>query len=190
MKNEETSRTVSAPCSWECKPSYRKRVFRFSAWFTISSFWHPQSKDSLWLESYSHRVCIFHYLLLCFSLKERIPPESEILQVFERLLSFEPKLSLRALSSKEMLLEAVLQSILKCGVALFFLSHIKEHILSSFWEQNSLMARKNKRQGGRPSLSEKIPVTLPVTKDLLLQFLVTFWNASPSTVITSWHTCL
>lgn len=40
VKNEKTSRMVSAPCSWECKPSYRKRVFRFSAWFTISSFRH------------------------------------------------------------------------------------------------------------------------------------------------------
>lgn len=135
----------------------------------------PHSKDLLGLESYSHQsenncVCIFHIGFCAFFGTERIPPESDLLQMHSRLLASEP-CSLSALFSEELPLEAPPQSTLKCGVGLFFLNHIKEHRLFPLWEQNALMTRKNKKRSGQPALSGEIPGTPALTKELCLRSL-------------------
>lgn len=135
---------------------------------------YPQSKDSLGLESYSHQsennwVCIFRYLLLCFRKWENSSRVRNSPRVLKTSLVW--AMALWALSSKEPLLDALPQSILKCGVGLFFLNHIKEHILFPFWEQNSLMTRKNKKLSSQPSLSGKTPVTLTMTMDRSMTYI-------------------
>lgn len=106
------------------------------------------------------RIIVSAFFIVCFCVfwNERIPPESEILQVRWRRLALEPS-PWESLLLKNRSWKLFHTSILKCGVGLFSLNHIKGHILFPFWEQNSLMTRKNEKLSSQPALSGKAPGT-------------------------------
>ena len=162
-------------CSQEYMPLYEKSMFLIQCQiYCLQLLAHPQSKDSLGLEVTPIRVlafsvicfCVFLNVLafsvicFCVFLNEGLPPESEILQVFERVLLFEPQLCLQVLSSKEPLLDALLQSILKCGVGLLFSKpHQRARVISFL--RTELFNDKEKQETEWPAISIREDTSYP-----------------------------
>lgn len=152
-------------CSQEYMPLYEKSMFLIQCQiYCLQLLAHPQSKDSLGLEVTPIRVRIivlaFSVICFCVFLNEGIPPESEILQVFERVLLFEPQLCLQVLSSKEPLLDALLQSILKCGVGLLFSKpHQRARVISFL--RTELFNDKEEQETEWPAISIREDTSYP-----------------------------